>query len=67
MDRKAFAVKLGQLREARNLSAYELSLRIGKSHNYIHMVEHGKVNISLDMILAIARELEIDPCELFKK
>jgi len=66
MDRKQFATKLGQLRVAKNLSAYELSLRIGKYHNYIHMVENGKVNVSLDVIFAIARELEIKPKDLFE-
>ena len=65
MDRKQFATRLGQLREIKGFSAYELSQRIGKSLNYIHMVENGKVNISLDVIFDIARELEIKPGELF--
>ena len=66
MTREKFATRLGQLRVERNLSAYELSLRIGKSHNYVHMVEASKVNISLEVIFALARELNVDPIELFK-
>lgn len=51
---------------AAHLSAYELSLRMGKDASYIHKVENGKINISLKMILKICEVLEIEPEELFK-
>ncbi len=48
------------------MSAYELSLRIGKDASYIHKVESGKINISLKTILDICEVLSIEPAELFK-
>jgi DNA-binding Xre family transcriptional regulator len=65
MDRKTLATKIAQVRIAKNLSAYELSLRIGKSTNYMHMVESGKVNISIDTLFEICKALEIKPSEIF--
>ena len=65
MDRRTFGIRLAQIRQAKNLSAYELSLRIDRAHNYINSVEIGKVNISLESILRICNELAIKPKELF--
>ena len=53
------------IRQDKGLSAYELSLRLGKSTNYIHEVEKGKINISLDMFFLICETLKINPKELF--
>jgi len=66
MDRKELGLKIAKLRQAKNLSAYELSLRIEKSHNYMYLVEMGNVNFTIDAFLAICRELEISPADLFK-
>ena len=65
MTRKDVVTKIGQIRYKKGISGYELSLRIDKSQNYMYEVEKGKTNISLDMLLAICRELEIHPRELF--
>jgi len=65
MDRKKFGIRLAQVRQSKNISAYQLSLRIGRASNYINSVERGKVNISLEAIIAICEELKIDPKELF--
>jgi len=61
-----FSINLAKERMAANLSAYELSLRIGRDASYINKVENGKINISLKMILKICEVLEIEPIELFK-
>lgn len=61
-----FAVNLARKRIEAGLSAYELSLRIGKDASYIHKVESGKINISLKTILSICEVLNIEPVELFK-
>jgi len=65
MEFEEFGVNLAKIRMSKNLSAYELSLRIDKAANYIHQVETGKINPSLRAILAICKVLEIEPRELF--
>lgn len=66
MEFNDFGVNLARIRIKSNLSAYELSLRIGKDASYIHKVESGKINISLKSILKICEALKIEPIELFK-
>lgn len=61
-----FGANLARIRVKSGLSAYELSLRIGKDASYIHKVESGKINISLKAILEICNVLNIEPAELFK-
>ena len=61
-----FGANLAKKRAMAQLSAYELSLRIGKDASYIHKVESGKINVSLKAILKICEVLEIEPIELFK-
>lgn len=65
METKDFGIQLAKLRTNANLSAYELSLRIGKDASYIHKVESGKININLKSILKICEVLEIQPAQLF--
>lgn len=65
MKFEEFCINLAKVRMKANLSAYELSLRIGKDASYIHKVENGKINISLKMILKICEVLQIEPVELF--
>lgn len=66
MEFNDFGVNLARIRIKSNLSAYELSLRIGKDASYIHKVESGKINVSLKSILKICETLNIEPIELFK-
>lgn len=66
MEFNDFGVNLARIRIKSNLSAYELSLRIGKDASYIHKVESGKINVSLKSILKICEALNIEPIELFK-
>ncbi len=66
MEFNDFGVNLARIRIKSNLSAYELSLRIGKDARYIHKVESGKINVSLKSILKICEALKIEPIELFK-
>ena len=66
MDLKDFGFNVAKYRINANLSAYELSLRIEKNASYIHKLENGKVNATLNTIFKICEILEIEPAELFK-
>ena len=50
----------------KNLSAYELSLRLGKDQSYINKLENGKINVSLKMIIAISDELGVPVKDFFE-
>ena len=49
-----FGLNVAKERIKQDLSAYELSLRLGKDASYINKLENGKINVSLKMILAIS-------------
>jgi len=65
MTREEFGLRLAKVRQSKNISAYELSLRIGKSTGYMHLIETGKMNVSVDILFKICKELGIEPKELF--
>lgn len=60
-----FGRNLALIRQQKNISAYELSLRIEKNVSYIGKVENGKINISLKSIIKICEALNIPISELF--
>lgn len=54
-------MSLKELRAARNMSQKELAKKIGVSQAYVCALELGKrKNPSIEVIRAIARELEVD-------
>lgn len=67
MKFETFGLNVAKQRIKKDLSAYELSLRLGKDASYINKLENGKINVSLKMILAISEELNIDVVDLFKE
>ena len=60
-----FGVNLAKARIKAGLSAYELSLQLGKDASYINKVENHKINPSLKTILAICELLKINARDLF--
>lgn len=46
MKFKKFCLNVAKERAKKNISAYELSLRIGKDASYINKLENGKINVS---------------------
>ena len=46
MEFKNFGLNVAKQRIKKNLSAYELSLRLGKDQSYINKLENGKINIA---------------------
>ena len=51
MEFESLCLNIAKARLKKGLSAYELSLRIGKNASYINKLENGKINPSLKTIL----------------
>lgn len=57
--------RIGYFRIKKNLSARELSLRIGKSSTYINQIESKNFTLSLRALFEIIDALEITAAEFF--
>lgn len=61
--------KLGQrileLRKEKSLSQEKLALKSNIDRAYMHLIEKGKTNVSIELIEKIAIALEVDIKELF--
>lgn len=67
MKFETFGLNVAKERIKQNISAYELSLRLGKDASYINKLENGKINVSLKMIIEIANTLSVNIETLFKE
>lgn len=65
MTSKEIILRLGHFRNQANLSARELSLRIGKHEGYISKLESYDFNITIDMLTKILETLNISYPEFF--
>ena len=65
MDLNELVQRIGYFRNKINLSARELSLRIGKSETYINQVECRNFTVSLPVVFEIIEALEITCAEFF--
>ena len=57
--------RIARLRTDNNISARELSLRLGQSTGYINTIENGKSLPSMAMFLYICEYFNITPKEFF--
>lgn len=57
--------RIAFLRTAKNISARELSLRLGQSVGYINHIEIGTSNPSIEMLFYICEELGITMSDFF--
>ncbi|MBO5103096.1 MAG: helix-turn-helix transcriptional regulator [Clostridia bacterium] len=67
MKFEEFGLNVAKERIKQNISAYELSLRLGKDASYINKLENGKINVSLKMIIEICNCLQVPIENLFKE
>ena len=67
MKFETFGLNVAKERIKQDLSAYELSLRIGKDASYINKLENGKINPSLRTMILISEQLKKDLIDLFKE
>lgn len=65
MNIKEVIQRIGYFRNKLNLSARELSIRIGKHEGYINKLESKDFNLPTEMLLNIIEALEITPEEFF--
>ena len=65
MDLNELVQRIGYFRNKINLSARELSLRIGKSETYINQVECRNFIVSLPVLFEIIEALEITCAEFY--
>lgn len=67
MKFETFCINVARERIRQNLSAYELSLRIGKDPSYINKLENKKINISLKTIIALSDALNVPVIKFFEE
>lgn len=65
MTNQDILTRISALRNAKKLSARELSLRIGMSAQYVGQLEHGKITLSVPVLLSILEELDVTVDEFF--
>ncbi len=66
MKVKNFGLNLAKKREKTGISAYELSLRLGRDSTYINKIENGLRYPSVPMLFEIADALGIEPYQLLQ-
>jgi len=67
MDLVNFGLRLSRLRDAKGVSARDMSISIGKSPNYINKIERGKTRPSMDVFYAICKYLGISQQDFFEE
>lgn len=65
MYEKEFQRRLSQLREAKGVSARDMSLSIGQNAGYINNIETGKALPSMSGFFYICEYLKLTPKEFF--
>ncbi len=65
MTREDFALRLAKLRQARGVSARDMSLSMGQSPGYIRSIENGVCFPSMTGFFYICEYLHISPQDFF--
>ena len=65
MDKKFIGERITKLRMAKNVSERELSLSLGKAHNYIYSISSGKILPTMESFLDVCDYFEITPSDFF--
>lgn len=63
---KKFGKNIRNIRKNRNLSQEKLAELVGKSRNYIGMVERAELNLPVDMVFTFAKVLNVEPKVFFE-
>ena len=65
MTKEVFALRLAKLRQARGVSARDMSLSMGQSAGYIRSIENGLCFPSMTGFFYICEYLHVTPGEFF--
>jgi transcriptional regulator with XRE-family HTH domain len=65
--REIVATNLRRLRHAKSMSQEELADRAGINRNYVGMLEREQHSATVDMLEKLAKVLEADPVEFFRR
>ena len=65
MEKEEFARRVSQLRQAKGVSARDMSLSLGQSAGYINNIENGVNLPSMSMFFYICDYLGVTPKEFF--
>ena len=65
MEESYIAKRITQLRMARNISEYQMSLELGHSKSYIQSIASGRAMPSMSEFLYICEYLGVTPREFF--
>ena len=65
MDREDFSRRLTELRQAKGVSARDMSLSLGQSPGYINNIENGVRLPSMSTFFYICEYLDVSPAEFF--
>ena len=64
-DLKKLGLNIKYLRKSKGFSQEKFAEKIGKSRNYIGMIERAEVNTPADTLFNIAKALDVNIKELF--
>ena len=65
--RSLLAKNIFKYRKAKNITREKLSLLIGMDNSYISKLEKCRMNVTIDIIDLIAKQLEIKVTQLFEE
>lgn len=60
-DRVEMGRRIAKRRIALHIKQNELAARVGYNNNHISSIEHGKITPSLELFIALCKELDVTP------
>lgn len=67
VQQRAIIDALASARRDASISQRELSTRLRQAINFVQRIESGERDVSVAEFIAIARALEVDPCDLLRR
>ena len=65
MEIKDVIYRIGYFRNKKNLSARELSKKLGNNQTYITRMESGEFNLTIEKLLEMLEIFDVEPAEFF--